>query len=128
RVGGCVAMDADVAHAERRHLSRGRFKSLRLRFVRRREEVAATIHPKYVGAVARGLLEQIDAVRHESEHRVVGTWPPVAIALRALVAREREWIALVGEDDPRDSVLDGQVICGGDAGDAGSADDDVGGR
>src|SRR5262249_52990803 len=91
-----------------------------------REQVSAAIQAKRIAAFRRALLEKVDAARHEPKHRVVGPGPPVAVALRALVACEGERIALVDQHHAARALTHGQMVRRGDAANTGSADDDVG--
>src|SRR6185369_818777 len=92
----------------------------------RGKEVAATVQSKDIPTLVRGLLEEIDGARHESEHRVVRTRPPVSVALCAFVARERHRRQLVDDDHSPDTLTYGQVIRRRESGDSRAADDDVG--
>src|SRR5262249_60407987 len=94
----------------------------------RGEEIAAAVQEEAVAALARQLLEQIDAAVHQRDHVVAGPGPPVAVALGGLVTGQRKWRALVDEHDAGDAAAHGQMIGSGDAGDAGATDDDFRGR
>jgi len=88
------------------------------------EEITAPIQEETILALARQLLEEIDAAVHQRDHVVARARPPVAIALGGLVAGERERRALVDQHDAGDAATNRQMIRGGDPGDAGAADDD----
>src|SRR6185369_5745648 len=103
-----------------------RLEACELVRIRRREQIPATIQPEHVSALVRGLLEQIDASRDEAEHRVVGTGPPIAIALGALVGRQRHRWKLVDDDHAANALARAQVVRRGETGNARAADDDVG--
>ena len=86
------------------------------------EEIAAPVHAKDIAALAGQFLEQVDAPVHDGDHRVTRSRPPVAVALRRLVAGERERGALVDEHDAAHAAPHRQVIRRRHAGDAGPAD------
>ena len=119
-------MVAQLAHTERRHVACRCAQPLDALLVRRHEHVAAPIEPKHVATFFGHLLEQVDAARHVAEHRRVRTRPPIAVRLRTLVARERERLALVYENDAPNGASRRQVISESGTGDAGATDDDVG--
>ena len=57
----------------------------------------------------------------ESDHRVAGTGPPVAIALSRLVAGERQRRPLVDQHDTFDVVADSEVKGSRNTGNSGAA-------
>src|SRR5512133_3308900 len=104
---------------------RGCLESASLRVVASREHIAAPAHTKGIAAFRRAFLDEVDAARDETQHRIVGTRPPVAVRLRSLVARERHRVAFIDEHHASHALANGQMIRGRDTGDSRSANYDV---
>src|SRR5688572_10856734 len=119
-------MDAERAHTVPCDVACGVSHLGDARFILRNEQVPAPVQPEDIVRLVRQILEQVDAAGNEAQHRVVGAGPPVAVTLSALVARERECVALVDQRDGRAALSCGEVIRGSESGNAGAADDDVG--
>jgi len=124
-----VIVDAGRTDGARRGFLRALDEHRHLRGIGGNEQIAAPVQQKSIVALVRQILEEIDAAVHQGDHVVAGAGPPVPIAFGRLVAGERERRAFVDEHDAGDAAPHGQVIRGGDTGDAGAADDDFrGGR
>ena len=92
------------------------------------EEIAATIESKPPAALALEPLHHVDAAVHQRDHRVARPGPPVAVALRRLVAGEGQGIAGLDEDDAVQTLPHREVERRGDADDSRADDDDFGRR
>src|SRR5262249_58750541 len=89
-VAGRARVDARRSRAERRGLVGGFDEPRGARWIGAGEQIAAAIHAEDVAALARQLLEQVDRAVHRGHQRVPGTGPEIPVALRGLVAGERQ--------------------------------------
>ncbi len=87
-------------------------------------QVALPAEMERVVALPGHLLQQIDRSVHQADHRRIR--PPVPVTLGRLVGREGQRRSGIDQNDLPHSGLHGQVVGGGDAGDAGPDHDDVG--
>ena len=120
---GRMIVEAESPRAEGRRLASGAQEAGHTLGVGGGEQIAPPVHAKHVAALPGEVFQQVDAAVHQRDHVVPGTRPPVAVALGRLVARERQRGPLVDEDDVGEPPAHREMVGGGDAGDAGAADD-----
>ena len=119
-------MHAELAGAEGLRFARHGPERVDARRIGGGEEIAAPVETEPAATLALDPLQQVDAAVHERDHGVPRPRPPVAVALRGLVAGQRQGVAGLDEDDAVHALPHREVEGGGDAGDARADDDDLG--
>ena len=121
-VGPAVAMNTQGTATQAGHRFRIFFELRDAAPVTGQEDVAPSVHPDRVPTLRRHFLQQVDAPADEPEHGQVG--PPVAIGFGPVRAGQGKRRPFVDEHDVPHAAANDEMIGGGHAGHARTADDD----